>query len=395
MAAAERPAIIVPGIEGSALTNSYPISPATTWSTWVVGASFFVAPDFNSLALSDDANADRDEHVLGRPDSLIEIAYAKLCAGLQSRSDAPAYLFPYDWRYSNEATAKLLVGFVDRLRAKKIPSLPAWDKTFDFACHSMGGLVFRAFLSEWVDAHPGTPPPVGRVAFIATPHRGSLNAAQTLISGEDPLLGGQKEMRKLARTFQSVYELLPLPGSHIMWAERDGAEIDLFQESNWQRNTTTQVPDPNGYDVEQRHLDAAASFLRSLPDPFDPKYGITRDRALVVYGAKPESTLQTVVVGPSPENWYDFDNPRRSTGDDVVLVESAQLPGVASVAILPDDIGYLEHPIERMYANIDLHPFLPALDEVQTVVARFFAGTTGAALLPINLARSTPARFTP
>jgi hypothetical protein len=83
MATVERPAIIVPGIEGSALKNSYPISPATTWSTWVVGASYFVAPDFNSLALSDDANADRDEHVLGRPDMLIDVAYAKLCVGLQ------------------------------------------------------------------------------------------------------------------------------------------------------------------------------------------------------------------------------------------------------------------------------------------------------------------------
>lgn len=395
MANVERPAIIVPGIEGSALKNSYPILPTTTWSTWIAGTSSYIAPDFDSLALSDDGNADRGEHVLGRPDALINIAYAKLCTGLQSRSEAPAYLFPYDWRYSNAVTAKLLVGFVERLQAKEIPSLPGWDRTFDFACHSMGGLVFRAFLAEWISAHPGTQPPVGRVVFIATPHHGSLNAAQSLISGKDALLNGQKEMRKLARTFPSVYELLPLPGTHIMWAERGGVEIDLFQESNWQRNVTSSVPDPHGYDVQQAHLDAAREFLENLPDAFDPKFGITKNRILVVYGAKPNSTLQTVPVGPPPVNWYDFKNPGRSTGDDVVLVESAQLPGVASVAILPEDISYLEHPIERTYADRDLHPFLPALDEVQTVVARFFAGTTGTSLLPIDLAVHSPGRFTP
>jgi hypothetical protein len=40
----------------------------------------------------------------------------------------------------------------------------------------------------------------------------------------------------------------------------------------------------------------------------------------------------------------------------------------------------------------DLHAFLPALDEVQTIVATFFAGGAGTDLLPINLRRETPSR---
>lgn len=388
-----RPTVIVPGIEGSMLQNAYAISPATTWSTWVVASSYFIAPDFDSLALADDASADRDERVLTRPDSLLNIAYAKMVAGLQSRTEAPAYLFPYDWRYSNAVSAKLLAGYVERLLLKKIPGLPAWDGNFDFVCHSMGGLIFRAFLADWMSAHGGALAPVGRVVFIATPHHGSLNAAQALISGEGLLPGAQKDMRKLARTFPSVYELLPRPGSHIMWAERDGAEIDLFQESNWQQNTTSAVPDPHGYDVQQLHLDEAASFLHSLPDPSDPMYGLSNDRMLVIYGEKPESTLQTIVVGPPPANWYDFKNPRLDAGDDVVLVGSARLPGVSSVAIKPEDIGW--DVLGRVYSAFNLHAFLPAIDEVQTVASRFLQGQTGTDLLPVNLARATPSRFSP
>src|SRR6202035_4230576 len=101
-----------------------------------------------------------------------------------------------------------LVRFVDQLLLKAIHD--GWDRRFDFACHSMGGLVFRQFLRQWRDSHGGSSLPVGRVAFIATPHKGSLEAVETLISGESPMLGGQKEMRKLARTFPAVYELLPL-----------------------------------------------------------------------------------------------------------------------------------------------------------------------------------------
>lgn len=391
-----RPAIIVPGIKGSALQNAYALSPAATWSALVAAETAFVAPDFDSLALSDDAKADRGDHVMTRAAQLIEVAYSKLVCGLQGRNDAPAFLFPYDWRYSNGRSAMDLVYFVERLRGKSISTLPAWDKKFDFVCHSMGGLIFRAFLSAWMKAHPDEAPPVGHVVFVATPHRGSLNAARTLISGDDPLFGGQKEMRKLARTFPAVYELLPRFGNGVMRVERadTGQELDLFIESNWQRNTTAALPAPGDFDVEQRHLDGAGNFLSNLPMPWDPEFGIPRNKMLVVFGSKPNSTLQSVKVGPSPENWYDFANAVKGTGDDVVPEDSARLPGIASVAVHPQDIAWYS-PIQRLYAETDLHAFLPALDEVQTIVARFLQDDTqGVNILPLNMARAA-SRFAP
>jgi Lecithin:cholesterol acyltransferase len=387
------PCIVIPGIQGTKLQNFYPIDPVTTWSTLVIAEGKIVAPDFESLALADDGLSDRAARVVSRPSSLIELAYAPLVSGLQGRSGVPAYLFAYDWRYSIVLSARALVGFVELLRRKAIPEIPGWMGTFDFACHSMGGLVFRAFLAEWRRANPAAPLPVGKVAFIATPHRGSLDAALALITGESPMFGGQKAMRKLARTYPSVYELLPLPGNGVMWAERGGAEIDLFQESNWQRNTTTAVPAPGGFDVTQRHLDAARHVLTTLPMPADPAYGLLPQNLLVIYGSKPNSTLKTVAVGPPNDNWYDFDGASRGDGDDVVPVESAKLPNVTAVEIKAEDLSYLFHPMQRAYAEADLHAFLPALDEVQTIVAAFFAGATGTAVLPLNLHREVPSRI--
>jgi hypothetical protein len=380
-----RPSIVIPGIQGSALENLYPIVPATTWSTLIVAEGKLVAPKFEDLALADHGRADRDQFVVSRASQLLAIAYAPLTSGLQGRSGVPAYLFAYDWRYSIVESARTLVGFVERLLCKDIPTIPGWNGSFDFACHSMGGLIFRQFLAEWAAAHPRTRAPVGKVVFIATPHKGSLDAAAALITGETPIFGGQKAMRKLARTFPAVYELLPLPGTGVMRAERGGVEIDLFVEQSWQRNTTSAVPDAHGFDVEQRHLDDARAVLQALPLPFEPRFAIPASDLLVVYGAKDDSTLARVEVGPDPDRCYRFDTATKGVGDDVVLVGSAQLPGVASVAIEPEDVSYFFHPIQRAYAETNLHAFLPAIDEVQTIVHSFFDGLTGEPILPMNL----------
>ncbi len=370
-----RPTIVIPGIQGSTLENFYPLTPETTWSTARVVESHVVAPDFDALALDDPADADLTRIVVTRPSALLNAAYAPLVSGLRGRRDVPAYLFPYDWRYSNVQSAQALVRFVRQLQRKPIDG---WDRTFDFVVHSMGGLVLRAFLDEWRKAGPD-PLPVGRVVFIATPHLGSLDAVEALISGEAVLFGGRKEIRKLLRTFPSVYELLPRFEGAVM---RDDAPLDIFDEQNWQENVTdTRQRQDDDYGVVQAHLANAKAVLTAMPDP---AADLPRDNLLVIFGANLNSTkVRVLVTSPEgkPKNWYDFDDAEKGLGDDVVPFISAQIPGVASVEIRTEDVSYF-NPVQRGLASVDLHAFLPALDEVATIVGRFLGGKRGTDLLP-------------
>ncbi|HUA35612.1 MAG TPA: hypothetical protein VMA09_18525 [Candidatus Binataceae bacterium] len=383
-----RPCIIVPGIQGTALQNTYPIAPQTTWSTLTIVGEKFTPPDFKSLALDDRAQADFSDLVVTRSSQLLEIAYAPLASALQGRLNTPAYVFPYDWRYSIAQSAEDLVVFVKRLQQKTMSSIKGWDHLFDFAVHSMGGLVLRAFLEAWQNSGAKTPPPIGRIVFIATPHLGSLDAAVALISGEVSWFGGRKEMRKLARTFPSVYELLPLFPNAVV---RGADAIDVFDETNWQKNTVEPDPNNSGFDVQQLHLTAAKKVLISLPLPTDPAFKILADDQLIIFGNKPDAVPIQVQVSAKPECWYDFDNATKGPGDDVVPVISARLNGIASVELTPEDVSYF-HPIQRGMTATDMHAFLPALDEVATIVSRFFSGEKGAALLPRGLPKE---RFHP
>ena len=164
-----RPCVIIPGIQGTALQNIYPIAPQTTWSTLTIIGEKFTPPDFGNLALDEHAQADFSDLVLTRSSQLLEIAYSPLASALQGRLNTPAYLFPYDWRYSIAQSAEDLVIFVKRLQQKTMSSIRGWDRLFDFTVHSMGGLVLRAFLAAWQNSGAKTPPPIGRIVFIATP----------------------------------------------------------------------------------------------------------------------------------------------------------------------------------------------------------------------------------
>jgi hypothetical protein len=113
------------------------------------------------------------------------------------------------------------------------------------------------------------------VVFIATPHLGSVDAVESMIRGETVLFGGQKEMRKLARTFPGVYELLPNPSLQNTIVNQGGVPLDIFDINNWQSSVTPDPSDSKDFDVEQAHLTAARVILNALPDVSKPEFGLT------------------------------------------------------------------------------------------------------------------------
>lgn len=114
--------------------------------------------------------------------------------------------FPYDWRLSNRCNAC-------RLKAVVEPALEKWrsqhpsmrDAKVTFIAHSMGGLVAR-----WYIEREGGAEITRKLITLGTPHRGALNALETLVNGASVVLGPlAPPITRLARSLPSLYQLLP------------------------------------------------------------------------------------------------------------------------------------------------------------------------------------------
>ncbi|MFC5751261.1 lipase family alpha/beta hydrolase [Actinomadura rugatobispora] len=131
--------------------------------------------------------------------------YDALVAGLRrwfAADPGAVHEFPYDWRRSNEYTARRLRSFVEstlRERRSRAPGAKAV-----LVAHSMGGLVAR-YYAECLDDERL----VRRVVTIGTPYQGSVKALGLLANGFVRVGPAKLRLGELARSFPSVAELLP------------------------------------------------------------------------------------------------------------------------------------------------------------------------------------------
>ncbi|MFO7168114.1 MAG: hypothetical protein DIU80_008795 [Chloroflexota bacterium] len=127
--------------------------------------------------------------------------------------------FPYDWRRDNRAAAHRLKEVVER-------KLGLWRKRPGMSkarailiAHSMGGLVARYYLEVlggWDSCRA--------LITFGTPHRGSLNALDSLCNGHSL---GRADLTDIVRSFNSVYQLLPTyPTVRVGNEYRRPAELD-------------------------------------------------------------------------------------------------------------------------------------------------------------------------
>ncbi|MFD3520252.1 esterase/lipase family protein [Streptomyces sp. NPDC058653] len=123
-------------------------------------------------------------------------------------ADAPANLveFGYDWRLSCRYNARLLRDRVDEELGRWRASAPARrDARVTFVCHSMGGLIAR-YYAQCLGGHAIT----RRLVTIGTPHRGSVDALETLVNGHS---AGPRPVRaaltRFARSLPSLHQLTP------------------------------------------------------------------------------------------------------------------------------------------------------------------------------------------
>ena len=117
------------------------------------------------------------------------------------RDNANFFPFPYDWRRDNRASALQLKAFIDRQLPKWRTHSGAKDAKVILIAHSMGGLVSRYYLEAlggWRACR--------LLLTIATPHRGSLDAVDTLANG----IKFFPSLTRVTRELTSIYQLLPI-----------------------------------------------------------------------------------------------------------------------------------------------------------------------------------------
>ena len=212
--------VLLPGITGSALRKDGKV--VWGFSGGALGSALFTRGKAmrEKLMLSGD---DPDTDDLGDGVSATELipdlhllpglwkidGYTRVAKVIQDRFEVREnenfFLFAYDWRRDNRASAR-------RLRRESHDWLRRWreqtnnpDAKLILVAHSMGGLVSRWFLEcleGWRDTRA--------LITFGTPYRGSVNAVDTLANGMRKGPFGFIDLTDLARSFTAIYQLMPV-----------------------------------------------------------------------------------------------------------------------------------------------------------------------------------------
>jgi len=194
------PTVIIPGIMGSQLASVRGIS-ALLWPNPRV----LLDGHLNLLDLDDDGFTDRSPDVDIVPLGIETMSYLQLVLTLAR--ETRLYEFPYDWRQSIVRTADTLATSLERWASAQP------DRCFTLVCHSMGGLVARAYMAKYPREAERR---VKRLIMLGTPLQGAPEAT-LLFSGDAPQsriithLHPGNDAISFAANLPSVYQLLPPP----------------------------------------------------------------------------------------------------------------------------------------------------------------------------------------
>src|SRR5215216_737218 len=163
-----RPLIFVPGIMASSLAIKnadggdgldYFWPPLYTFSTQEM-----IEKMYNGL--KSPIRVEAQDKVPVQATGLFPLAYDYLTSAIESWGyvrNQNFWIFPYDWRQSNDITGKLLADFItNKIEEGKVNRTDG----VDVINHSMGGLVTRAAALQYRA-------PIIRTVYIASPHYGS------------------------------------------------------------------------------------------------------------------------------------------------------------------------------------------------------------------------------
>ncbi len=288
----------------------------------------------------------------GRLDPITKV-YHNLVDGLERIGYVPGvslFAFPYDWRQSVADLSVELGAEIERIRqlspdaALKRSSVPVDYSQVDLLCHSMGGLIGRAYVQS--ENYAGA---VARLMLVAVPQYGSVAAYYAYEGGDSTLIGipVQDAQAMIALLETREAKSLPHKARHIYRTIRRQDLPDLY---NYNREQLRSIRDllPLG---AQNYLYQIDEVGQEQLYPFGPRPGypvnplieeLNRPEALArldrldeiyfVYSGSALTPGRIRVKAPSHSPLYTYGEPLtpqlaedQLPGDRVVSVISARL----------------------------------------------------------------------
>ncbi|HEY6070150.1 MAG TPA: alpha/beta hydrolase, partial [Chthoniobacterales bacterium] len=397
-AAYPNPVVFVPGIMGSALRDEYPVEPETVWSPLRL-----LIKAYERITLHpEDRRYELEEPARVVSEKVFQLIYGEIIEELrhnltpQLDQPVPVFPFSYDWRQPLENIESELASFIDEVinrtqllrhyhnagfGSKKFPA------QVNLVGHSMGGLIMAGYLQSKGMAK------VNRVATIATPFRGSLEAVAKTTVGVAALgaSSGSSREREAARVTPALYYLLPSFTGAVKAA--DNLEDDLFLIKAWQPSILDSLASfiqiygldatnagQKAADLLQEMLDSAWKYrtrIEKLQLPDSKKWlcivGVdetTRVRLNIGKDAanKPRFDLTDADVA---NDWHAADPKQRIyTGDNTVPYLGARakfIPTEQVICVTPSDFSFWEFK-DRLLEHTGFHSSLPNMNLVHRLI---------------------------
>jgi len=355
------PVVLIPGLLGTRIVDRNSAD-----ELWIGSVFDLLFSDYRDLALridpdtlepaaGDTVAGSITDRFAGRDFYASIIRTLEATAGYRRAEpgDPPAgggpfyYVFSYDWRQDNVASARRLHAMIEQIRGDHGDP----DLEVDVIAHSMGGLITRYYLRYGtLDVLDDNRFPVNlegarrirRVILLGTPNLGSVNSLHAFIRGYS--IGLTRMPTEVLATFPSVYQLFPHPiNDWIVTATGKRLERDVFSTHVWRRFQWSIFDPAVRQRIRERAGGGAAGERRlALLEAYFHKH-IERARRFVwsLTVPVPEHAPELVVLGGDCS----------LTPSRIVVEEVA---GESRVRLWPGD---LEHPIAGVdYRELMLQP---------------------------------------
>lgn len=367
----KKPIILIPGIQGTKLYNVNLDDFSTAWS----GVKKFFTNIHRLKLQKDGVNDIGVETIIERAD-IENLAYSEIINYLKSKGYR-VFIFGYDWRKSNVETAKDLAVFIKKLTNKLN------NGSFNFITHSMGCLVLSAYFKSLSSDERNKI--VHRAIFTVPPFLGSVEASFNLVVGKSRLFNSSDDFRKIARTFPSVYELLPCyQEAYTFENPNTAANYNPFDFSTyWQQIANV---DPNRSDTQGKH--ALMSYrLAAVAEVRDQNNFIFdfsqcpesfRKKLIIICGGNTKTKDRIYVKNRQDifKNFFNYEHFKEEEEGDGTVPHQSASAFKDSVLTLRIGKRTLETWADSRLTGPDWHAFFLNNGRVQNILKRFLSGDT-------------------